>query len=452
TSRGSGGNGPSGNVSQQKRKNEAPNGDIHTLSPPGGDALGNEKDVYQSHSEDEVKKIKLKLQKPPSFFLLVVLGIGTWKLVAAEIFYIIADGLLVTQPLLMKEILRVITLKLIQLDISFPYATEILLICFPYQQSLVESIIIRFVYHYGDQVKGGLSGMIFNKTLLLNISSNVDSGMMISLISTDLKNITDFMWVSMMMLQWPIVVFVPLGFLFADFNCSAFVSIGVAVVIMSFQMFFTYHMGKAVQSYLFHLELRTKVTNETLQAIRVVKYSCLESIQGASIKMMPTVATFATVATFCLNENVDQIDFPLRVMPNAGFLLFFFFLRLKSRKENCQLTLVIGSIGSGKTSIAASIIGDTERESGEVRIKGSIAYCPQDPWIYNCSVLGNIIFGQQFNEQKYLKILNQCCLKEDLITLTAGDQTSIGEKGVNLNDTYLRTVYVVLLRTKPDYQ
>ncbi|KAA6364134.1 MAG: hypothetical protein EZS28_040338, partial [Streblomastix strix] len=36
-SRGSGGNGPSGNVSQQKRKNEVPNGDIHTLSPQGGD-------------------------------------------------------------------------------------------------------------------------------------------------------------------------------------------------------------------------------------------------------------------------------------------------------------------------------------------------------------------------------------------------------------------------------
>ncbi|KAA6322729.1 MAG: hypothetical protein EZS28_054400, partial [Streblomastix strix] len=30
---------PSGNVSQQKRKNEAPNGDIHTLSPQGGDPL-----------------------------------------------------------------------------------------------------------------------------------------------------------------------------------------------------------------------------------------------------------------------------------------------------------------------------------------------------------------------------------------------------------------------------
>ncbi|KAA6387878.1 MAG: hypothetical protein EZS28_016594 [Streblomastix strix] len=37
TSRGSGGKGPSGNVSQQKRKNEVPNGDIHTLSPQGGE-------------------------------------------------------------------------------------------------------------------------------------------------------------------------------------------------------------------------------------------------------------------------------------------------------------------------------------------------------------------------------------------------------------------------------
>ncbi|KAA6365485.1 MAG: hypothetical protein EZS28_038988, partial [Streblomastix strix] len=61
-----------------------------------------------------------------------------------------------------------------------------------------------------------------------------------------------------------------------------------------------------------------------------------------------------------------------------------------------SLTMVIGGIGSGKTSIAASIIGDIERESGEVRIKGSIAYCPQVPWINNNTIRGNIIFGSQF--------------------------------------------------------
>ncbi|KAA6367188.1 MAG: hypothetical protein EZS28_037285, partial [Streblomastix strix] len=37
TGRGSGGNVQSGNVPKQKRMNEAPNGDMHTLSQTGGD-------------------------------------------------------------------------------------------------------------------------------------------------------------------------------------------------------------------------------------------------------------------------------------------------------------------------------------------------------------------------------------------------------------------------------
>jgi ABC-type oligopeptide transport system ATPase subunit len=43
--------------------------------------------------------------------------------------------------------------------------------------------------------------------------------------------------------------------------------------------------------------------------------------------------------------------------------------------------MVIGEVGSGKSSIGSALIGDIERVSGEIKISGTVAYCPQVAWI-----------------------------------------------------------------------
>ncbi|KAA6401149.1 MAG: putative Multidrug resistance-associated protein [Streblomastix strix] len=95
--------------------------------------------------------------------------------------------------------------------------------------------------------------------------------------------------------------------------------------------------------------------------------------------------------------------------------------------------MVIGSVGSGKSSIGAALIGDIEKMEGDVRIRGQIAYCPQTAWINNNTVRGNIIFGSTFEQKKYDKVVHVCALETDFKTLAAGDSTAIGEKGVNLS-------------------
>ena len=62
-----------------------------------------------------------------------------------------------------------------------------------------------------------------------------------------------------------------------------------------------------------------------------------------------------------------------------------------------------------------------------------IAYTPQEPWIQNNTVRDNILFNQPFNERMYWKVIDSCSLKPDLQVLTDGDQTEIGEKGINLS-------------------
>ncbi|KAA6398603.1 MAG: putative ATP-binding cassette sub-family C member Sur, partial [Streblomastix strix] len=98
-----------------------------------------------------------------------------------------------------------------------------------------------------------------------------------------------------------------------------------------------------------------------------------------------------------------------------------------------SLTMVIGAVGSGKSSIGSILIGDIEKVEGDVKVRGQIAYNPQTPWINNNTVRGNITFGMKYNKKKYQHIVKVCALETDFKLFAAGDQTAIGEKGVNLS-------------------
>ena len=49
------------------------------------------------------------------------------------------------------------------------------------------------------------------------------------------------------------------------------------------------------------------------------------------------------------------------------------------------------------------------------------------------SIKDNILFGRPFNEVRYQETLKVCQLELDLASLPAGDNTEIGEKGINLS-------------------
>lgn len=61
-------------------------------------------------------------------------------------------------------------------------------------------------------------------------------------------------------------------------------------------------------------------------------------------------------------------------------------------------------------------------------LQGSVAYVPQQAWIQNSTLKGNIMFGQEKREAWYQKVVEACALRPDLEILPAGDETEIGEK------------------------
>ncbi|KAI5638820.1 ABC transporter domain-containing protein [Phthorimaea operculella] len=71
--------------------------------------------------------------------------------------------------------------------------------------------------------------------------------------------------------------------------------------------------------------------------------------------------------------------------------------------------------------------------SGRVNTHGIMAYVPQQAWIQNATLEDNILFGKPMEKHKYHNVINVCALKPDFDMLPGGDQTEIGEKGINLS-------------------
>mmetsp|Transcript_13284 Transcript_13284/g.27849 ORF Transcript_13284/g.27849 Transcript_13284/m.27849 type:complete len:1151 (+) Transcript_13284:3-3455(+) len=108
-----------------------------------------------------------------------------------------------------------------------------------------------------------------------------------------------------------------------------------------------------------------------------------------------------------------------------------------------SLVAVVGSVGSGKSSFLSAILGEMEsigdskvyvpRSEDEKGMDGFASYCTQSPWVVNDTLQGNILFGRPHDEARYQEILTACALLDDIAVLPAGDQTEIGERGINLS-------------------
>uniref|UniRef100_A0A915JQ44 Uncharacterized protein n=1 Tax=Romanomermis culicivorax TaxID=13658 RepID=A0A915JQ44_ROMCU len=94
---------------------------------------------------------------------------------------------------------------------------------------------------------------------------------------------------------------------------------------------------------------------------------------------------------------------------------------------------IVGPVGAGKSTFLKAILGETNKVSGRILVNGSTAYVPQEAWLQNLTVQENILFAKKFNKEKYNKVILACSLIEDFKNLVAGDQSELGEAGLNLS-------------------
>uniref|UniRef100_A0A8C2YGG5 ATP binding cassette subfamily C member 2 n=1 Tax=Coturnix japonica TaxID=93934 RepID=A0A8C2YGG5_COTJA len=159
--------------------------------------------------------------------------------------------------------------------------------------------------------------------------------------------------------------------------------------------------------------VQTSVSKERLE-----RYLGGEDLDTSSIHhdSIPGSAVRFSEATFTWEQDGNPVirDVTLDIKPGS-------------------LVAVVGAVGSGKSSLISAMLGEMENIKGHINIQGSLAYVPQQAWIQNATLRDNILFGSELDEARYQKVIKACALLPDLELLPAGDQTEIGEKGINLS-------------------
>ncbi|ETP52413.1 hypothetical protein F442_02568 [Phytophthora nicotianae P10297] len=98
-----------------------------------------------------------------------------------------------------------------------------------------------------------------------------------------------------------------------------------------------------------------------------------------------------------------------------------------------SLVMIVGTVGSGKSSLLNALLGEMILVDGAVDVCGGLSYVSQESWIRNATVKDNILFEEEFDADKYNSVLEATQLALDLHALPDGDQTEIGERGINLS-------------------
>lgn len=103
--------------------------------------------------------------------------------------------------------------------------------------------------------------------------------------------------------------------------------------------------------------------------------------------------------------------------------------------KSATVVVITGPVGCGKTTLLNSLLGETWKHKGSVKVFGSadMAYCGQDPWLSNNSIQQNIIGSRDFDQVWYDKVVEACQLRIDFMELPSGDKTIVGSQGDSLS-------------------
>jgi ABC-type multidrug transport system fused ATPase/permease subunit len=162
--------------------------------------------------------------------------------------------------------------------------------------------------------------------------------------------------------------------------------------------------------------IQTKVSLD-----RIASFLCLEELPTDAVQRLPSGSSDVAI-------EVRNGCFSWEASPQLPTLK-----DLNFQARQGMLIAVCGTVGSGKSSLLSCILGEIPKLSGEVKICGTTAYVSQSAWIQSGKIQDNILFGKEMDNEKYERVLESCSLKKDLEILPFGDQTVIGERGINLS-------------------
>ncbi|XAR56776.1 Xenobiotic-transporting ATPase [Bertholletia excelsa] len=162
--------------------------------------------------------------------------------------------------------------------------------------------------------------------------------------------------------------------------------------------------------------------SSAIATLKLLQTPILSLPDTLSVMALIKVSLDRIASFLCLNElKPDDASSPNPTLKDINITV-----------SHGMTVAICGTIGSGKSRLLSCILGEVPKLSGTIKFSGTRAYVAQSPWIQGGNIEENILFGMEMDQERYEEVLEACSLKKDLEILSFGDQTVIGEQGINL--------------------
>ncbi|XP_077621782.1 multidrug resistance-associated protein 1-like isoform X2 [Crocuta crocuta] len=424
------------------------------------------KEVLRNQERQEVKA---HARKPSLLYALW----NTFKFVLIQValFKVFADILSFISPLIMKQMIIFCEHRQDFGWSGYGYALALFLVVF--LQTLILQQYQRFNMLTSAKIKTAVIGLIYKKALLLsNVSrTRFSTGEVINLMSADAQQLMDLTANLSLLWSAPLQILMAVSLLWQELGPAVLAGAAVLALLIPINALVATRVKKLKKSQTKNKDKQIKLLNEILHGIKILKLYAWEPSYKKKIaeireqelevqKSAGYLAVFSMLTLTCIPFltrislgrledflNTEEL-LPQNIETNytgdhaIGFTNASFswdktgipvLKNLNIKIPEGALVAVIGQVGSGKSSVISAILGEMEKLTGVVQRKGSVAYVAQQAWIQNCILQENILFGSTMQKQFYERVLEACALLPDLEQLPNGDQTEIGERGVNIS-------------------
>ncbi|XP_054155688.1 multidrug resistance-associated protein 1-like [Oppia nitens] len=342
---------------------------------------------------------------------------------------------------------------------------------------LLNAYYIQAIKCLAIKITSSVMSAVYRKSLVLSNGAKrlTSYGDITNLMAVDCQRVNDyFQWLAYIVVI-PLHLILMTGLLYMEFNYTSFAGLAVVVVIFSVQ-YYVMKIGVKIDSQeLIYADNRLNITNEIFNGIKIIKLYAWElpfmttiskirdqellkarqlyhifSIIFVMSYMCPLICHLVIFSLylglkFAEQLTAEKIFFSISLMSvfkeilsKLGYVyntVDYTLNQIDLHIREGMFVAIVGDVGSGKSSLLSAIIGDMELIEGTVNVRPGVnmAYVPQQAWIQNATIKQNIMFGKPFDEELYHRVIDSCSLRPDLRQLAGGDQTEIGEKGLNLS-------------------